>query len=228
MCYVNGLASCYLPILHGSGGWPQATAKLVAHFLSPSRGENHVPTNKDLRCRSRINKTGQMEAFGHALLWDGVTSIKFYKCTDGFADIRCRVSWHKPLHRLFSRAMLICQICIADLNSLWWKSSMEAESPRYSCFSPVACQSFYWAQVGLGAWKAVRSSETQSLEEWEMMHAFIYSKVLVWVHFQDISRFLMRFVFELTSPGVFFKTFLFDICWYLGLKINQSKNIFKR
>lgn len=87
LCYGNGLAPCYLPIPHEGGGWPQAIAKLVAHFHRPSQGENYVPTNKDSRCCSRINETGQMAAFGYALLWDSVTSIKFYKRADGFADI---------------------------------------------------------------------------------------------------------------------------------------------
>lgn len=85
LCYGNGLAPCYLPILHEGGNWPRAIAKLVAHFHRPSQGEHYVPTNKDLRYRSRINKIGQMAAFGYALLWDRVTSIKFYKCTAGFA-----------------------------------------------------------------------------------------------------------------------------------------------
>lgn len=78
LCYGNGLAPCYLPILHESNDWPRAIAKLVAHFHRPSQGENYVPTNKDSRYRSRINKTEQMAAFGYALLWGNVTSIKFY------------------------------------------------------------------------------------------------------------------------------------------------------
>lgn len=88
LCNGNGLALCFMPILHEGGAWPRATAKLVAHFHRPSQGENYMPANKDLQCRSRINKTGQMTTFGHALPWDSVTSIQFYKCTDGFAHMR--------------------------------------------------------------------------------------------------------------------------------------------
>lgn len=89
------LAPCYLPILQEGSGWPEAIAKLVAHFHRPSQWENYVPTNKDLRCRSRINKTGQMAAFGYVLLWDGATSIMFYKPTDGFSEIWCWISCYK-------------------------------------------------------------------------------------------------------------------------------------
>lgn len=89
--YGNGLHSWYLPILHEGGDWPRAIAKLVAHFHRPSQGENYVPNNKDSRCCSRINKTQQMAAFEYALFWDGVTSIKFYTCRNGFADMLYRI-----------------------------------------------------------------------------------------------------------------------------------------
>lgn len=85
--YGNGLAPRYLPILHEGGGWPQAIAKLVAHFHRRNQGGNYVPTNKASRCCSRINKTGQIAAFGYALPGDSETSMKFHKSIDGFADI---------------------------------------------------------------------------------------------------------------------------------------------
>lgn len=85
LCIGNGSLPWYLPILHEGGDWPRAIAKLVAHFRRPSQGENYVPNNKDSRCCSRINKTGQMAAF--ALFWGNVTPIKFYKCSNGSPDI---------------------------------------------------------------------------------------------------------------------------------------------
>lgn len=72
LCNGNGLAP-RLPILHEGGSWPQAIAKLVPHSHRPSQGENYVPANKDSRFRSRINNTGQMAAFGYALLGDGAS-----------------------------------------------------------------------------------------------------------------------------------------------------------
>lgn len=178
LCYGNGLAPCYLPIPHESGGWPQATAKLVAHFHSLSQGGNNVPTNKDSTCRSWINKSGQMAAFGYALLCDSETSIKFYKWTDGFADICYWISWYNR----FQGSLLICQICIADFTSLWWKFNIEAESLHCSITHPIACQFFYWAQVGLWAWKAVIRSWKSLQQLWVGDDTYFYTQYgTLWV-----------------------------------------------
>lgn len=62
---VKNKSICAMVMTWGGGsGWLQAIMELVDHF---HRQGCDVPANKDSRCCGRMNKTGQMAAFGYCI-----------------------------------------------------------------------------------------------------------------------------------------------------------------
>lgn len=112
LCYGNGLAPCYMPILHEGSDWPQAIAKLVLILTGQARGEIMCQLIKTPGTAAESIKNGQMAAFGCSLLWYSTTPQSSF--TNVLMDLETYAEFLNINITVLS--LLICQICIADFS----------------------------------------------------------------------------------------------------------------